>query len=206
MRLVPFASPALTNLFGAGFFDRVLDAAPVVRRQDRLQDVDLPATLSAKDAERFVRSVRAEDAECADAYDELIQLHDFGGLFASVLRAYELHPGRLADAATALIVAVWTALSGAADPGFEQVTAARNQIANALWLGSARTVESDHECHIALLCHFVVVYQALQASRASGNDRTLTQLRAATLSLGKTLFSDSITSARLTEEGFRRSR
>ncbi len=205
MRLVSFASPALTTLFGADFFDRVLDAAPVARRQDRLQDVDLPMALSAKDAERFVQSVRAENAECADAYDELIQLHDFGGLFAGVVRAYELHPGQLADAATALIVAIWTALSGAADPSFEQVTAARKQIANALWLGPKRNPECDHESHIALLCHFVVVYRALQASRASGSDRTLTQLRAAALSLGRTLFSDSIASARLTEEGFRRS-
>jgi methylphosphotriester-DNA--protein-cysteine methyltransferase len=204
MRLVPVANPVLRDFFGKNFLDDVLAAKPVTRYAAKSQEQDLPAAMSAIDTQCFVQAMATESSESGDEFSQVLRVHDFGSLFSGVLRAYELDPRKLADAATAFIVLLWTAIDGTPDPSSDEVHASRRQITNVLRCRAAGNDEKNRQIHVALLCHFVVVYQALQAARASGNDRTLAQLRDAATHLAKQIFGESIASAKLTNEGFQR--
>lgn len=204
MRLVPVVSPALAGFFGGNFIGRLLDAGPVNGRIADNAERDFPAAMSAEDVEGFIGTLRSMDAELGDDFEDLIRAHDFGGLYAGVLQAYARNPRNLTDAVTALTVLLWVALTGTPDPSFEQVDAAHQQIGALLRASLSRDPNDARAIHIALQCHFVVVYQALQAARASGDERALVQLRASVTSLAKQLLGEGIFSARLTNAGFQR--
>ncbi|WP_425453155.1 AraC family transcriptional regulator [Bosea caraganae] len=201
-RLVPLASPLLATCFDKTFLDRVLapGAAPH-QHAPAADDAGMPVSLAASDVEHLLAMLQQRDADLTTEFAQLIQTHDFGGIYAGVLRAYELVPGELADAVTAFMLVLLTARAGAPDPGLEQVKAANRQVRDALWHSATPDPRQSRNIHTALLCHFVVIYQALQAARASGDARAMSLLHSATLGLEQELFGSGTAAVTLTDHG-----
>ncbi|WP_454915187.1 AraC family transcriptional regulator [Xanthobacter sediminis] len=201
-RLVPLAAPALGPYFAGDFLEQLMSAPPAARHR-RDPEAVCPASLSPERVEALVGALRSQDAAGAQELERQIHSHDFSGLFAGVLRAYDADPQLLANATAAFLVLLWTAFSGAPDPSQEQAAAAVRQVRDLDWRRPARTRAQDEALHAALLCHFVVLYHALQAARASGAARVQSQLRAEAGDLAEALLGPAFRTVRLTSDGFR---
>lgn len=206
MRLVPVASPVLCKLFdddafGGNLVGLMAETEVAAGRAEPEGEAQL--SLSAQDVELFLAGLRNRSAQHAADFAALMADHDFAGIYAGILRAYALDPAALADGLAAFLLLVWTAQAGAPDPSLEQAAAARRQARRLLFSAPTRVTARAREIRTALLCHFVVIYHALQAARAGGDGRALVQLRDATLSLATALRMDAIAEIRPTDAGFR---
>ncbi len=208
--MLPLAGPAVAAFLGEAFLQHLLATGRVPAKAKRVRfSVDRAGLLPAE-IERLVTTLRAGDAAGADAFAELIRTHDFPATFATVLDPFELSPTDLADGLAALLVALWVAVNGASDPSLDQVQAVARQVEQALlWkpseLGAARFTEGRlAEVHAAVLCHFVVVYHAVQAARASGAARVQEQLRKSARGLGRQVFGSDLTDIAFVTDGFAR--
>ena len=198
LQLVPLVSPAIATLLGHDFLAR-LAAAPSTGAQEPPPPTR-PRGLSAGDVEQLLAALAPQDAQRAAELQRLIARNDFPGIYAGLLRAYGLSPDELSASVAAYVLLLWTAAADAADPGAEQVTAALRQVRWALPLDVERR---DHgAARTALLCHFVVGYQALQAARASGDPRAREQLAQAARTAARIAFGGALDTLTLTAAGF----
>jgi AraC-like DNA-binding protein len=200
--LVPAVSPAIPALLGRAFLDRLLaaslnDAAPVPPQADGLD-----ATLSPPERRRLIAALRAKDATAAANLAELVESHDFPGVFARVLDPFGLSVSRLPDAVTAFVIVVWVAANRGPDPGLRQVEAVSGQVREALRGALAGvTPRQAQDAHMALMCQFVVLYRALEATRAAGDALSFAQLSDAAVLCGSEAFDGDVTLADLAGRG-----
>jgi AraC-like DNA-binding protein/quercetin dioxygenase-like cupin family protein len=199
--LVPLAAPAIAALLGKKFLDRLVAAVGDGRDQKTCPDLD--PDLPAAERERLIATFRLQDPAAAEDLGRLIGTHDFAGTYARVLEAYGFAPSQLPNAITALATAVWVAASGGGDPGRAQVDAASRQIRSTLDRTLSRL---DHrigqDALTASICHFAVVYHAIQAARASADPRLLAELGEAARRFAQGAFDGDISRIDLTDRGF----
>lgn len=195
-------APSLRSLLGREFLARLLlpaEGAPATVRQPDGLDGSLPV------AERleFVANLRLGDPPQAPAFRRVLEGHDFGGVLAWVLPHYGLSSSSLADAATALLVIVWVAAVRGVDPPVPQARAVCRQVQRALAGRAPRLGPAEAQAALtALLCHFVIAFHALQATRASGDPREADQLAAAARGFGRIAFDGDLAGMALTGRGF----
>jgi AraC-like DNA-binding protein len=203
LRVLPLAGPAVAAFLGEAFLQRLLATGRSPAKVKRVRFSVDRAGLSPAGIERLVATLRAEDAAGADVFAELIRTHDFPATFATVLDPFELSPTDLVDGLAALLVALWIAVNGAADPGRDQVEAAVRQVEQALlWEPPELDAACLAEVHAAVLCHFVVIYHAVQVARASGASRVHEQLRKSARLLGRQVFGSDLTDIAFAAAGF----
>lgn len=203
IRLVPLIGPAIGACLGKSFLDRLLAAGRAPFGDEQASFPAFDEGLSAIEVDNVVASLRKDHPTDAEELAELIRAHDFAGTFAGVVEAFEMSPVRLSDAVTAFAIALWTAINGSADPGLDQAHAVDRQVKHALLeTPSKRDPQGVRAAHAALLCHFVVVYHAIQAARAIGDPRTLDQLSVAARIASRKAFGSDMMHITLTSHGF----
>ena len=163
----------------------------------------LDDTLSVAQRRQFIDDIGAIDPRSAGALARLLDTHDFNGIYARLFNYYAMSSACLADAATALLIIVWLAATGCADPSIEQAHAVGRQVRHAI-RGRATALKpaAAQASLTALLCHFVITYHALQATRASGDPQKAALLARAALLFGHDAFSGDLAELQLTEQGF----
>ena len=195
-------APSLRSLLGQEFLARLLqpaEGASAAGRQPGGLDGSLPVTERLE----FVANLRLGDPPQAREFRRVLEAHDFGGVLAWVLPHYGLSSSSLADAATALLVIVWVAAARGVDPPVPQATAVSRQVRRALAGRAQRLDPAEAQAALtALLCHFVIAFHALQATRASGEPREADQLAAAARSFGRIAFGGDLAGVALTGRGF----
>ncbi len=205
VRLVPLTAPAAGILFGETFLDELVSPAQNHPDVDTSSFDGLDASLAPDQRDRLIASLRQHDPGIAAELAGLIKTHDFAGTYEGIASAFGLSVSRLVDAATALTMIIWVAANRGSDPGIGQVEAVVPQVKRALGKTVARIKPgAAQDAHSALLCHFVIVYHALQGARASGDPRALDQLADAALSCGQRLFGSDLSKIELTSSGFAR--
>lgn len=201
--LVPAVAPALRVLLGEAFLGRLIEALPadIGTAAPHLDELD--ATLPTAERDRLIASLRAGDPARAERIAELMKKHDFPGIYARVLLPYGRSVSRLTDAVTALTIAVWVAANRGVEPGLHQVAAVDGQVRGALRNVLPRLGMRDAQAaHTALLCHFVIVYEAIEAARAAGDPQAFEQLGDAARQFAEQAFGGDITEVDLTVLGF----
>jgi len=179
IRAMPLVAPSVRELLGPHALDEVARATAVPADSHAAAGPEEIA-LTADARERLLTSLRQQSAGAADTLARLLAQHDIAATYQPVFEAYDLAPSRLEDAVTAWIAVMLVAGSGHTDPDPAHIAALRNQVQRALGPRLATVAPSmARDAHRALLVHFVAAYRALQAARASGDPRTLAQLRAA---------------------------
>jgi AraC-like DNA-binding protein len=198
--LVPLISPSVTAALGADFLDRVLSAhsgadAPT-------DEMKLDGSLPEEERRHFIASLETESQALAHEYDEILGSHDIAGTYAGLLREFDLSPQSLGDAATAMAAALWTTVHRAGDPDVTSIKMLRGQTAMALEaFGPNR--EKAQAAHTALICHFVVLYHALQAARARVDVRAMAKLGESAVVSARRLFGQDMKGLRLDSHGLR---
>jgi AraC-like DNA-binding protein len=201
--LVPMVAPAITTLLGKTFIDRLLAAAPSDVPDSQEPFELLEARLPAPERKRLIASLRHDHPDLVNDLAQLIDAHDFAATYTQVLAAFGLSATRLLDAVTALFTVVWVASGHGTDPGQPHVEAVRRQVQGTLGAKLARLDRrTAQDAHTALLCHFVIIYRALEAARASGDPRAFDQLRDAATRYGRGAFGGDIADIDLTSRGF----
>jgi len=200
-RLLPLIGPAACAVFGQSFLARLLAAKPTGARAPHFKSLD--ASLPPAARARLIASLRSKDPAGAEELAGLIEAHDFPGTAAGVLGAFGLSASRLGDVAAALAIALWVASNGASDPGLAEVEAVGGQVAGALRATLPRLdPQAAQEAHDALLCHFVIAYQAIRAARAGGDPRAFEQLAEAARDCGREALGGVLAELKLTTRGF----
>ncbi|MFO1048315.1 MAG: helix-turn-helix transcriptional regulator [Geminicoccaceae bacterium] len=195
-------APSVRSLLGGGFLARVLTPAAGTPAMARPPD-GLDDTLPVTERLRFVAGLGLGDASQEREFRRLLEGHDFGAVLAWVLPHYGLSSASLADAATALLVIVWVAAARGVDPPVPQARAVSRQVQRALAGAVRRLDQAEAQAALtALLCHFVIAFHALQATRASGDPREAEQLAAAARSFGRIAFDGDLAGVALTGRGF----
>jgi AraC-like DNA-binding protein/mannose-6-phosphate isomerase-like protein (cupin superfamily) len=201
-RLATPISPVLTEYLGPDFIERLVAASPL--RSNVWTTGPTPGVTLAPDTVRmFLAGLAALDAQKAAAFGAMLEEHDFAGLFAGVLHAYDFTPNALADATAAFILLLWVTMTGAPDPSHEQAHAVLRQVTQVLQHWPLPTPDRAHAIQTALIGHFVVIFQALQAARASGDERALGQLQALAAENGRALLGPGFAPLVLSGDGLR---
>jgi hypothetical protein len=163
----------------------------------------LDATLPAAQRARFIEDLGLRDPQRAQEFRRVLETHDFDSVLAWILPYYGLSSASLVDAVTALLIIIWVAATRGADPPVAQVQAVNLQVRQVLEIDILRLRHDRAQAALtALLCHFVVAYHALQATRASGDPRENEQLAAVALLFGRTAFDGDLAALTLTSRGF----
>ena len=200
-RLLPMIGPAAGAVLGQSFLARLLGARPGEARASRFENLD--ASLPPAARARLIASLGSKDPASAEEIAGLLAAHDFPGTAAGVLSVFGLSASRLGDVVTALAIALWLAANGASDPGLAEVEAVGSQVAGALRATLSRLdPRTAQEAHDALLCHFVIAYQAIRAARASGDPRALEQLAEVGRYCGREALGGELAKVKLTARGF----
>ncbi len=200
-RLLPLIGPAACAVLGPSFLARLLAARPSGARARHFEHLD--ASLPPAARERLIALLRLKDPARAEELAGLIAAHDFPGTAAGVLGMFGLSVSRLGDVVTALAIALWVAATGASDPGMAEVEAVGCQVGGALAATLSRLdPQAAQDGHDALLCHFVIAYQAIRAARASGDPRAFEQLAEAARYCGREAFGGDLTKVKLASRGF----
>lgn len=200
--LVPAVSPAAATAFGRDFLDRLLSARSDARPAG---EMELDNSLAEADRRRFIASMERENPVFAQAYDEMIGAHDVAGTYAGLLREFDLSPHSLGTAAAAMVAGLWTTIHDAGDPDIRSVQSLARQCASALD-ASAPARDAAQAAHTALMCHFVVLYHALQAVRARGDDRVMTRLAGNARISASRILGHDLTGLKLDSHGLKEGR
>jgi hypothetical protein len=198
-RLVPIVSPAVSAALGPGFLDRVLSSPSV--GSEPTEEMKLDGSLPEAERHLFVASLAGENPTLAREYDEIIGSHDLVGTYAGLLGEFDLSPQSLSDAAAAMIGALWTTIHTAGDPEIKSIKELAAQTASALRV-SHRKWQEAQAAHTALICHFVILYHALQAARARGDERTGKLSDSAAIS-ARRIFGQDLKALKLDSRGLR---
>ena len=191
---------SLRCLLKPGIIPRVLAAVPEpVAAQPG--SIGLDASLSTVRQRAFVDELALPEAQ-RGLLVELLATHEFGKTCQWLFDYYHVSSDRPDDAAIALFVIVWLAASRCIDPSPEQIQAVRWQMRQALAIEIERLTPAMAQATLtALLCHFMIVYHALQATRASASPKAAEDLSAAALRFGRAVYFADLASLELTEAG-----
>jgi AraC-like DNA-binding protein len=198
--LVSLVGPAIATVLGPRFLERLAKTPPEASDLCRPGFDHLHGSLPASERERLIQSLRGLDRVRTEELAGLLATHDFPGVCSGVFVAYDLSPARLPDAVTALLVTLWVACHPEADPGLPQVKAISRQVSGLLGKRRPNPREAQ-DALSALLCAFVVTYEAILAARAGGDPRALARLAAEALAAGQTCFDGDLNGFTLTSLG-----
>lgn len=201
-RLVAPINPVLMDWLGAEFVERLVAARP--SRGNIWTAGPMPGvTLTLDNVRDFLSGLATLDAAHAGAFGTMLEEHDFAGHFFGVLDAYEFKPNALTDATAAFILLLWVVITGTPDPSHDQAHAVRRQVAQVLQHWPEPTPDRARAIQTALIVHFVVIFHALQAARASGDGRALGQLREVMAEAGQRLLGPGFALLTLSGDGLR---
>jgi methylphosphotriester-DNA--protein-cysteine methyltransferase len=200
--LIPLVSPVILILLGEEFGDRLLVATP--RESGALAPAfdNLDAVLSAADFEALIASFDLQDPNTAADYAQMLATHDFTQICAKVFGHFDCAPARLTDTIAALVSIIWgTSHNIEMTPA--QVAAVRRQVEGVLFTSPPR-IDSRmlREAYVALQCHFVIVFQAGQAARASGDQRLFDEIATVTRVWSEITFGRNLAEMDLNDCGF----
>jgi AraC-like DNA-binding protein len=200
--LIPMVAPVLPKLLGAGFAERVVAATP--REPGGAPDFEaLDAPLPPDDAAALVESFRGQDPDTAADYARLLATHDFLHDHRMIFATYQMSSSRLTDLITGLLIMLWSAMHEG-EVALGAAHAARRQVEAALAIAPPRLAPAElDDARVALACHFVVLYQAARAARASGDQRLFDAIRAVGGAWGLEVFGSDFRELELTADGFR---
>lgn len=204
-RLMGIVSPSIALVLGGDFLTHVANTAegPSVMADSPVWILD--ASLSEAERQRLVSALASQGPALADELNELMRAEDFAGLAHDVFQAYELRSDRFGCAVAAFVGLLWILAKRAPDPGQDAIVALIGQVETLL---RRRRNPIDprllQDAHSALLCHFVVAYQALQSARASGDPRAQDDLAEAASACSKAAFGEDVALMDLTSRGMRR--
>ena len=152
-------------------------ATPQANRMESQQFDRLNGTVAPSERKRLIASIRSKDAALAQDLAGLLEAVDFGDMYKGIAEFYGCSTSTLIDALAGFILVLWVASRRAADPSIEQAEAVRRQVRGTL-VGRLANLDtqSAQDAHTALIAAFVVTYQVLQATRASGDPRAFHEL------------------------------
>jgi AraC-like DNA-binding protein len=198
--LVSLVGPAIATVLGPGFLNRLAKTLPEASDLHEPGLDHLHGNFPASERERLIQSLAAVDSVRTEELAGLLATHDFPGVCSGLFVAYGLSPARLPDAVTALLITLWVACHPDSDPGLPQVEATSRQVRGLL--GQRRPdPRLAQDALTALLCAFVVTYQAILAARAGGDPRALDRLSAEALAAGQATFDGDLNRITLTSRG-----
>ncbi len=160
------------------------------------------SSLTPDDRHRFTASLVEEAPALAEEYGQIIEHHDFAGTYAGLAGEMGLLPDHLCTSIAAMAVVLWTAVHRASDPSDESVRALAAQVD--LVLQARRPdypPEAGQAAHSALICHFVVLYHALQAARA-GDEAARRQFALQAADIAHRMFGNDLQTVKLVAGGF----
>ena len=185
-----------------GFMERPLAASPGGAGRLPPHIAGMETALSEADMTAFVDSIRPQDPELAEDYGRLLAAHDFAQVHARVLGFFDSASARLVDVVSSTIAMLWSAKRDV-DVTVDEAQAVKQQVGIAL---AAAPPPIDmaglRAAHVALMLHFVVVFQAVQAARASGDERLLDAIRAVGRAWSPAVLGTDVAELALTTNGF----
>jgi AraC-like DNA-binding protein len=202
-RLVPFVGSAAGIVLGQQFLAGLVSAARQANRSARKEFEQLNGTLPLGERKRLIASLRSKDPGIARDLSGLIDAVDFSDTYKGIAEFYGYSTSSLIDAVAAFVIVLWVAGSQGGDPGLDQADAVRQQVRGAL-AGALANLDARvaQDAHTAFIAAFVVTYQALQATRASGDPRAFHELREAACLCCREALGGDVTKIELRSSGF----
>jgi AraC-like DNA-binding protein len=199
--LAPLTSPAITAVLGDRFAKQLL-AAGLQGPSSAAEMLDAPVpNMSSEDFDELCKALGREDPMLAADYARILATHDTQRIFRQLFGLFDPSvPGLCGIIAGALGMAWMIATRQELTPG--EAAAVRRQVESVVVQLPRIAAERLREAHVALRCHYVILFHANQAARASGDRRHMDEVRSAARTWSKAAFGCDPVDLRLTADGF----